>query len=396
MKRRAFLKNSSIGVVGTSFMPQFLNSVDHLSLGKNDPILIVIQLSGGNDGLNTIIPYENDVYYNARPNLAIAKNEVLKISDELGLNASMGGLHKLYMDGHVSIINSVGYPNPNRSHFRSMDIWHTATSGNVKSQTGWLGRYMDSYCKHAHDAIEVDSQLSLALNGVEKNGIAMIRSNSMDSMLGPSFFNRLQEHTSDYDLDEDNMGYLFKTFIDTKQSSKYLKESHNIKNNNYTFPRGKLGQKLGQVSQYIRSGFATKVYYISHTGFDSHANQRNAQDRLLKEYSESVNALVESLKKSGHFDHTLIMTFSEFGRRVKENASKGTDHGKANNVFLIGKDLKRKGIYNDGPDLLNLDDGDVKYNIDFRNIYQDVIQDWFRQDASKVISKRFDPLGIIG
>ena len=183
--------------------------------------------------------------------------------------------------------------------------------------------------------------------------------------------------------------------IQTHQSAAYLQEAHHIKQENYPFPKSKLGKKLNTVSQFIRSGLSTKVYYVSHNGFDSHVNQVNQQGRLLADYSDGVYALVRSLEKSGHFDDTLILTFSEFGRRVQQNASRGTDHGKANNLFLIGKNLRKTGFYNAAPDLTNLDDGDIAYTVDFRNIYADIIRNWFGENPNTVIRKTFEDLGIV-
>ena len=393
MNRRKFIRNTSLGAVGTLFIPEFLKGMDLIKINESNPIkkLVVIQLSGGNDGLNTIIPFENDLYYNLRPKLNISKEDVIKINHQLGFNPNLESFYKLYQEGFVSIVNSVGYPNPNRSHFRSMDIWHTAVSSNQYSKTGWLGRYMDAHCSNSHAMLELDSQLSLSLHGKKRNGLAIEDSRRLYQTLRNPYFKDVIDTASSSDLNEDNQGYLYKTLIQTNQSAKYLAETHTVKDPNFEFPKS----KLSQISQFIQSGFNTQVYYVSHNGFDSHLNQRNSQDRLLKDYADSVYAFVKSLEKSGMLDHTLILTFSEFGRRVKENASAGTDHGKANNLFLIGNQLSKPGIYNNSPDLKNLDSGDLAYQIDFRNIYADIINHWFEKDANQIISKPFNSLGII-
>ncbi|MDH3321550.1 MAG: DUF1501 domain-containing protein [Flavobacteriaceae bacterium] len=397
MKRRAFVKNTTLGAVGTLFIPQFLRSMDLVGLDKRTSFkkLVVIQLSGGNDGLNTIVPIENDIYHRLRPKISVSKTDTIKINDELGFNPALEQFNKLYKDGLVSVINSVGYPNPNRSHFRSMDIWHTATNSNEYSKTGWLGKYMDAYCDNSHSMLEIDSQLSLSLHGNIRNGLAVKNSFSLHKSLNDNYFRHIIESAEASDLHEDNQGYLYKTLIQTNQSAKYLAKTHTVKDNNLEFPKSILGTKLGTISQFIRSGFGTQVYYASHNGFDSHVNQRKSQDRLLKDYSDSVYAFVESLKKAGEFDDTLILTFSEFGRRVKENGSSGTDHGKANNLFIIGNNLKKPGIYNEAADLNHLDDGDIAHKIDFRNIYSDIITEWFGKDSTKIISTNFNSLEII-
>ena len=397
MKRRGFVKKTSIGAVGTLFIPQFLRSMDLVGLNNITSFkkLVVIQLSGGNDGLNTIVPFENDIYHRLRPKIGVSKGDIIKINDELGFNPAFEQFNKLYKDGSVSILNSVGYPNPTRSHFRSMEIWHAAANSNEYSKTGWLGRYMDAYCNNSHSMIEFDSHLSLSLNGQFRNGLAIENSTSLYKNLNDNYFRNVIESAKATNLNEDNQGYLYKTLIQTNQSARYLAKTHTVKDNNFKFPKSKLGKKLATISQFIRSGFDTQVYYISHNGFDSHVNQRNSQDRLLKDYSDSIYAFVESLKKAGEFDNTLILTFSEFGRRVEENSSSGTDHGKANNLFIIGNNLKKPGIYNSAPDLTRLDNGDISHKIDFRNVYSDIITEWFKKDSTKIVSTNFSSLGII-
>jgi uncharacterized protein (DUF1501 family) len=396
MKRRSFIKNTGLGAIGTYYVPSFISSLyPTVTKGSSDKKLIIIQLSGGNDGLNTIIPYENDVYYRNRPTLGIVKNQVLKGNELLGFNPVMESFSNLFQDGYVSIVNSVGYPNPNRSHFRSMDIWQTASDANQYLKTGWIGRYLDAYCTQNHAALEIDNQLSLSMQGKDMSGLALTNSNTFFRALRGPFFDHVIDQAQKTDLDENNLGYLYKTLVKTDQSAAYLKEKHEIKKNNYDFPKTAIGRKLATVSQFIRSGISTEVYYVSHNGFDSHAGQRNQQDRLLSQYSEAVHALVKSLKISGNMDDVLIMTFSEFGRRVEENASKGTDHGKANNLFLISSDLKKPGFFNEAPDLTNLDSGDVSYKIDFRNIYADVLKDWMGKNSNKIIRKSFDSLQIV-
>lgn len=397
MKRGEFIKKTTLSAVGTLFLPQFLRSIDLVGLdnGTSFKKLVVIQLSGGNDGLNTIVPFENDIYHRLRPKISVSKTDVIKINDELGFNPALEQFNKLYKDGSVSILNAVGYPNPNRSHFRSMDIWHTAVNSDEYAKTGWLGRYMDAYCNNSHAMIEIDSQLSLSLHGHLRNGLAVQNSASLYRSLNDNYFRHIIESAEATDLNDDNQGYLYKTLIQTNQSAKYLAETHTVKNNNFEFPQSKLGTKLSTISQFIRSGFDTQVYYVSHNGFDSHVKQRKSQDRRLKDYSDSIYAFVESLKKVGEFDNTLILTFSEFGRRVKENGSSGTDHGKANNLFIIGNNLKKPGIYNEASDLIHLDDGDISHKIDFRNIYSDIITEWLGKDTTKIVSTNFNSLGII-
>ncbi|MEM7163134.1 MAG: DUF1501 domain-containing protein, partial [Bacteroidota bacterium] len=390
-----FIQKSALGAIGTSFLPQFLNGMDAYSFAENMKRLVVIQLSGGNDGLNTIVPFENDNYYHMRPSIAISKGQVLRLNDVLGMHPSLEALHELYKEGFVSIVNSVGYPNPNRSHFRSMDIWQSGVGADTYSKTGWIGRYMDAYCEHPHASIEIDSALSLSLYGEKFNGMALENSARLKNLLNQPYFRELIERSETMDLDEDNLGYLYKTLIQTNQSAEYIAEKHDVKNANVQFPSSKLGKDLNIVSQFIRSGLNSQVYYVSQNGYDTHVGQKRKQSKLLGDFAQSLRAFVHSLQKSKDFDNTLILVFSEFGRRLKQNGSGGTDHGKANNLFLIGKNIQNPGVYNKAPDLIDLDDGDVQYTIDFRNVYADVIRDWFGKNEKEIIRKDFASLGII-
>ncbi len=398
MKRRTFLKKSSLGAVGTLFMPNFITHLKHLEgFGAKEDFkkLVVIQLSGGNDGLNTLVPFEDDLYYQYRPKISIPKNEVLKLNDTLGFNPSLEKFHRLYKDGFVSVINNVGYPNPNRSHFRSMDIWHSASDADQYSKTGWLGRFLDAHCTNSHAMLEIDNKLSLSLQGKKRNGLAVKNAQQLYRALNNPYFDQLIQKSNTKNLSEDNLGYLYKTLIQTNESAAYLAKNHDYKQNAIEFPKSKLGKKLDLVSQFIQSDYSTQVYYVSHNGFDSHVNQRNAQDRLLKDFSDSLYAFVKSLQKAKRFENCLILVFSEFGRRVKENGSRGTDHGKANNTYLIGQNLKNSGIHNEAPNLKKLDDGDLNFSLDFRNIYADIIQDWFNKNPDPIIQRKFKSLNII-
>lgn len=393
MKRRTFLKNTSLASAAM-WAPSFLQQLPTQTNGK---ILIVVQLSGGNDGLNTIVPYRNDKYYELRPDIAIKASEVLKVSDELGFNPSLGDLQSLYDEGWLSIINNVGYPNPNRSHFRSMDIWHSASDARSYLTTGWLGRYLDSQCAGCdspHFGLEFGQGLSLALKGEEKQGFAI---NNLQQMSRTSK-NPLLQYLGQQDQhqhEHEEVGYLYKTLLDTQASTSYLLEQSSGRRSRASFPATGFGRDLQQVAELILAGNNSKVYYVSLGGFDTHANQNGAQGRLLSIYAEGMKALAEELRKHGLWKDTLVMTFSEFGRRVAQNGSRGTDHGAASNLYLLGGGLKKAGFYNDGPNLLDLDEGDLKYQMDFRQVYANVLQYWLGATPDPVIGSKFGSLGII-
>ncbi|MDX1904483.1 MAG: DUF1501 domain-containing protein [Thermonemataceae bacterium] len=393
MKRRDFLKQSALATVGTYFIPSFLKAFNQGKNNFNNKKLVIIQLSGGNDGLNTIIPFENDLYYQARPRLAIPKTEVIKLSDNLGLHPAMEKFQLLFKENLVSILNNVGYPNPDRSHFRSMDIWHTASESNEYLHTGWIGRLLDAQCQNncqAFNAIEVDDTLSLALKGDKTKGLALREPEK--------FYKMAQRKQFDYlgTKQEDNIDYLYKTLSETHNSAAYIYEKNKIKKQNNTeYPNDDFAQRLKIIAQMIHSGIETSIYYVSLSGFDTHTNQENTQKRLLSVYSEAIYSFVTDLKAKQNLDNTLILTFSEFGRRVEENASGGTDHGTANNLFIIGNSLKKTGFYNNQANLSDLDGGDIKYSIDFRNIYATLLKKHLTLDDAKILNRRFEYLDFI-
>ena len=396
MKRRDFLIKSSMAssaVLVPSFMKAFEN-LDPTLLGYKK--LVVIQLSGGNDGLNTIIPYRNDLYFSNRPGISIPKNKLIDIDGELGLNENLAPLKSLYDKGYVSIINNVGYPNPSRSHFRSTDIWHTASSAGAYLDSGWMGRYIDQYGKKPYSGIEVDDSLSLILKGTTINGVATKDAKKMFNNAKTPFFSKVLETQTEVHLSEHNLGYLYKTMVGAKSSAKYIYETSKTTTSTQSYPNNPFAKQLKTTAEFINSKLDTKVYYVSMGGFDTHANQANRHTRLLKTYSEAMEVFVKDLEASDSFKDTLILTFSEFGRRVQQNAAGGTDHGAANNLFVIGKNLKKPGIYNDSPDLSNLDkNGDLHYTIDFRRVYATLLDQWLGASHSKVLGNSFNTLNFI-
>lgn len=396
MKRREFLKNGTLAsslFMVPSFVKAFEN-ISHASLGYKK--LVIIQLAGGNDGLNTIIPYNNDIYYRERPGLAIKKNDLIKATDELGFHKNMGGLKNLYDKGYLSIVNNVGYPNPNRSHFRSTDIWQTASDSSEYLTSGWLGRYIDKHGKMPHTGIEVDDSLSLIMKGENINGIATKNPRILFSNTQTPFFKKVIKQQQDNHLSEHNLGYLYKTMIEANSSAKHIFQTSKTYRTNFDYPKNPFAQQLKTTATFINSHVNSKVYFVSMGGFDTHNGQSKRQEKLLDVYSKSIEVFVNDLKKNDTFKDTLILTFSEFGRRVKQNGSEGTDHGTANNVFIIGENLKKQGFYNDAPNLADLDNnGDLKYAVDFREIYATVLDKWLQVDDERILNKSFSKLNFI-
>jgi uncharacterized protein (DUF1501 family) len=391
MDRRNFLKMSSLASTSL-LMPNFLKAFGMRTLQFDGKILVVIQLSGGNDGLNTVIPFRNDDYYSLRPTIGIAEAEVLKLTDSLGFHPALSGLKDIYDQGYLTILNNVGYPNPDRSHFRSMDIWHSGSSSTEFWYSGWLGRFLDAQClqgKPVHSVLEIDDTLSLAVKGENTNALGV----TSPKMLYDSV--RSLDVVTNTNTGNTNLDYLYKTLADTKSSAEYLYDQSTIYSSSVTYPNSDLGKHLKTVSELIISGCQTSVYYCEHGGFDTHFGQLNKQKNLLQQYSEAVSAFVDDLKANQKLKDVVILTFSEFGRRVAQNASGGTDHGTANNVFIINGALTKPGVYNETPDLKNLDQGDLIYKIDFRNIYSTILRKVLKVDDVAILKNNFDPLDFI-
>ena len=395
MKRRNFIKASTFASTAM-LAPAFLNADLGLPIQQNraGKILIVLQLSGGNDGLNTIVPYKNDVYYQNRRKIAIPENKVLKVSDELGFHPALKPLQALFDEGLFTIINNVGYPNSVRSHFRSLDIWLTGSNAEEHWKTGWLGRYLDSNCQDCHSpyyAIGIGDNLSLALKGEYRTGFAMRNPRKLKQATNNQFLKNVGAIVEDQATNA-NLQYLYKTMVSTQTSANYLYQQSKVHKSKAEYPKTSFGKSLKQIAELITADTNTQIYYAGMGGFDTHANQEYAHNRLLKDYAESVTALIKDLKFNGLLKDTLILTFSEFGRRVKQNGSNGTDHGTANNLFLFGGSLRKPGIYNNGPNLQNLINGDLVYEIDFRRIYATILKNWLNADPHQVLGRNFKVL----
>lgn len=398
--RRTFLKRSALATAGTMLIPSFLKAMEQNPSASfaGEKILVVIQLSGGNDGLNTVIPYQDDLYYTYRPQLAIPKANVLKASDALGFNPALEKLNALYDKGYLTVINNVGYPNPDRSHFRSMDIWQTASHASEYLSTGWIGRYLDSSCAGcgvAHQAIEIDDTLGLALKGASIKGMAVKNPARLYKAMHSPLIQELNTHNHPEQIADPSLHYLYKTLAETVSSADYIYDRSKVAQSVTAYPSNEFAARLKTVASLINAGVETKVYYVSLSGFDTHVRQNMQHERLLSTYAESVYAFVSDLEKNNRFGDVLIMTFSEFGRRVSENASGGTDHGTANNLFVMGKDLKKKGFLNGSPDLRKLDEGDLIHQVDFRSIYATLLNRWLAADDSRILAGKFPLLDFI-
>lgn len=419
--RRAFIARGLTLASGAVTIPYFLQksgvvlAQSHTGLSSmsgvpQDRVLVVVQLAGGNDGLNTVVPFEDDAYYRARPAIGIPKGQVLRLTSEadVGLHPAMTGLKEMYDDGMLTVIQGVGYPNPNRSHFKSMDIWHTADTDAIGD--GWLGRYFDNQCAGAPHACAGEQGIAIgraappAMEGRSYKPIAFETADlfkwtglDLHPSMGEPYRDILQtEIDPSIEAQNPNAAFLMRTALDAQIASEKIRKAVESKPL-VAYPRTNLGAQLAMVASMIRAGLETRVYYVSMGGFDTHAGQGGANGshaRLLGQFSDAMRAFYQDLGKQGNDERVLAMTFSEFGRRVSQNASGGTDHGAAAPMFMFGP-AARAGIHAKHPSLTDLDAGDVKFHTDFRRVYATVLEDWLRADSEKVLGDRFRTIPIL-
>lgn len=397
IKRKEFIQIGSLATA-SMLLPKFLKAFEGQTMVPlGNKVVVILQLSGGNDGLNTVIPVRNDLYYKARPRLGIVRDKALSLTDEVGLHPALTAFKELYDDGSLAILNNVGYPNPDRSHFRSMDIWHTASQSSEYWNNGWVGRYLDAQCKGCDkptQAIEIDDILSLALKGDNIKGIAVKDPRRLYGTANEKFFKEVMKNHTD-EAGEQPADYLYKTMAETLSSADYIFQQSKMHPTKAEYPKSDLGSSMKTIASLIFSEINTKVYYVSLGSFDTHINQDGQQQRLFTEMNDAVKAFVKDLKTNNRFDDVMLFTFSEFGRRVAQNASNGTDHGTANNMFLISGGLKQKGLINELPNLADLDEGDLKYNVDFKNVYATILNKWLKANDKEILAKQYEYLNFI-
>lgn len=401
IKRRDFLKTGSLATASL-WLPGFLKNMERPgALAPNGKVLVILQLSGGNDGLNTVVPVRNDIYYKERPRLGIRRENTLALDSEAGLHPALTALKSLYDSGDLAILNGVGYPNPDRSHFRSMDIWHSASPAGEYWPTGWLGRYLDARCDGSRKAgcssaaLEIDDTLSLLLKGEKVKGLALQDPKKLFDAARSPYFTAYSAARDNSGGGEAPVDYLYKTMAETLSSADYLFEQSRRKPTAAVYPDNELGKSLKTVASLILSDTDTAVYYVSIGSFDTHINQEAQQKRLFGQISGAIDVFVKDMKANGKWNDVLVATFSEFGRRVSQNASGGTDHGTANQMFFAGGALKQKGFLNPLPDLADLDEGDLKFRVDFRQVYATLLDNWLAADAEAILGEKFGALGFI-
>ena len=399
--RREFLSRSvgatTLLASGTS-LPGFLARTARAAADTpaiDDRIFVVVQMSGGNDGLNTVIPHRDDAYHKARPTLATHSESAFDLNDELRLHQAMAGFKRLFDDGLLHVIGNVGYPNPDRSHFRSMDIWHTASTQPENARDGWLGRLAERQRAKSTEPPVLhldDGEVPLA---VRAEGLAVPSIRGIDAVRLAAGADEIESAIAlARESATDDLLFLQRTALSSCANARRLEQVAGAGGSAHEYPYHGLANRLKQIAQLIGADFGPRVYYTSLGGFDTHARQADSHSRLLRELSDSVAAFFADLKQRRLAERVVLMTFSEFGRRVMENGSRGTDHGAAAPMFVVGPACK-PGLSGGLPDLSDLADGDVRYHIDFRRVYAALLRDWLGVPPAAILGGEYEPLDLI-
>jgi uncharacterized protein (DUF1501 family) len=409
--RRKFLSTVSAAVSTAGLVslapraPGFL--LESAAYGAEQPpgekILVVVQLSGGNDGLNTVVPFADEVYRRRRPSLALDAGQLLKIDEKTALHPSLKGMATLLENRQLAIVQGVGYPNPNRSHFESMDIWNTAHSQPKERNVGWLGRAFDARKSDfgrtpdppALHLGEESQPLALAAREVPSPSIHSLAQFKLETGGNERQRTAIQEaigvpRTGGSDL----LKFVQTRATSALEVSRRIEASNHAYRTSVTYPATQLANKLKQIAQLIDAGLATRVYYVTLDGFDTHSDQVAAHSGLLEQLGGALAAFAEDLQSHAQLDRVMTLVFSEFGRRVEENASRGTDHGAAAPVFLVGSRVK-SGLIGKQPGLDQLQDGDLKFQTDFRAIYATLLDQWLGWPAAPILGESFAPADVL-
>ena len=374
-----------------------------MSSSSNERNFVVIQLSGGNDYLNTLVPYNNGLYYDYRSSVRIEPEDVLPLNDEVGFRGNMGPVKRLWDENAVAIINGIGYPVPNRSHFRSMDIWHTALPEDIGTE-GWLGRSIreiDPKGENVLTGVNFGRGLPRALGcrGVPVASVGNLETYGLFPDIG-------DENLRKYALDtfakmygganggDAVMEFLGQTGTDALKGADILRTAPEKYNSSVEYAANPIAQSLKSVAQVMFADLGTRIYYTQHGSFDTHAGEIESHTKLWDEVGGGIGDFMDDLREHGHAENTSILVFSEFGRRIKDNGS-GTDHGSGGVAFMIG-DQVNGGMYGEYPSLEEEDqlEGDLHFNNDFRQTYTSILEQWLKLDAEPIVNGKFEPFGL--
>ncbi len=398
--RRSFLQHGSLLLAMGVSAPTFLTRTVEVMASENDACmtgpnskraLVVVQLGGGNDTLNTVVPYGDPTYYQVRPTIAIQKGDVLALNDLVGFNPALSAFKGLYDSGNMAVVQGVGYPNPNRSHFRATDIW-TSARPDIVEPTGWVGRYLDNTCggeDRPLQAADIGDTVSKLFWTGQSIVPAISSIEGFDFFTDGRFPNDRNNQIDTFKALHNGAGPGYDGYIrhaagEALDTSARLKTVAASYKSVAQYPDNGFARGLQTIAKLISADLGTKVYHITIGGFDTHAGQERTHNTLLKTVGDSVQAFLRDLEGLGKLDDVMVMTFSEFGRRVKENGSAGTDHGAGSSLYIMGGGVKG-GVFGDHPSLTDLDNGDLKFGIDFRSVYGTIVQDWLGASPVNII-----------
>lgn len=397
LSRRSFLQQSSLVSLSPILPCIFGSTAKAAALAPDEKVLVVVQLDGGNDGINTVVPFDDDGYGRTRDKLRLETKKLHKLSDAVGLHPNMQAAKELFDDGRLTIVQGVGYPNPNRSHFTSMKIWQTAEQDEaLHDGYGWLGRTLDLQSAQAHSstsptAIFVGEQETpVALWGRRSTATALSRTDDL------KLLSEFAAEQGKFELASREHGlqqFVTKQVLQAYAASDEFQQQE-LTTTSVSYPDTQLASRLKLVSTLLKSNSHTRVFYTVQDGYDTHSAQLYTHARLLGEFSAAVKAFLDDLKAAGLEDRVILLAFSEFGRRAQENDSQGTDHGTAGPVFLAGSSVI-PGLVGELSDLSDLANGDIKMQIDFRSVYATFLDDWLRIDSKKVLGDTFKRLPLI-
>jgi uncharacterized protein (DUF1501 family) len=399
--RREFLHTSTLVALSPT-IPRFLAQTARAVEPKRDGrILVVVQLNGGNDGINTVVPFTDEGYPKNRKVLRLPADRLLKITTDVGLHPTMGAAARLLENGTLAIVQGVGYPNPNRSHFKSMAIWQTANvnlprvdalDAQTNASLGWIGRALDEGRKPADGAPAAQfvgsGSLPLALRS--KRSVASAITRPEDSVLTLQGV-RMPADAAKPGRDGDLAAFVRRSTLDAYATSERMAQVLRAEDRGASYPATEVAGRLRVIARLIKGGGGTRVYYTSQDGYDTHYTQLPIHASLLADLSGALKAFVDDLAAAKLAERVLVLCFSEFGRRVRENGSQGTDHGTAGPVFLVGPGVKA-GLVGEAPKLLDLQDGDLKMTTDFRRVYASILDGWLGLLSKAALGEAFELL----
>jgi uncharacterized protein (DUF1501 family) len=409
LSRRSFLRSTVQGstlVAMAPMVPGFLAQTARDTQPERDgQLLVVVQLDGGNDGINTVVPFADEGYPKYRRHLRLPADRLIKVTREVGLHPSLRDAAKLLETGRLAVVQGVGYPNPSRSHFKSMAIWHTGNADlprgggdfedeETRAGLGWIGRALDGQGKPADGAPSATyvgvNELPRALRG--RRSVPSTLTRLEDSVL-------IRKPDAKLNVTAPEPGEALAAFVsrrtlDAYATSERITEVLQTRDGGAAYPATALADRLRLVARLIKGGIGTRIFYTTQSGYDTHARQLPAHAELLAEFGGAVRAFMDDLAAARLGERVVLMAFSEFGRRVQENGNMGTDHGTAGPVFLAGAGVKA-GLVGEAPRLLDLEDGDLKMKVDFRRVYASVLEDWLRLPAKASLGAAFERLPLI-